>query len=177
MARILLAIPCTAKYYVYSTSPAYTEAGMRQLGSIAFASMFGLASLQGCAPPHLESGAAGNRADVISAEEIARSPSTNAWDLLRRRARQYDFSEDQYGRPKDIRTHRGRSTISVASADSPLILIDGARVLDVAFLRDLSTGSIQSVELLSGIRGTVSQGTNAVAGVIYIHTWEASSIN
>lgn len=150
---------------------------MRQLGSIAFASMFGLASLQGCTPPHLGSGAAGNRADVISAEEIARSPSTNAWDLLRRRARQYDFSEDQYGRPKEIRTHRGRSTISVASADSPLILIDGARVLDVAFLRDLSTGSIQSVELLSGIRGTVSQGTNAVAGVIYIHTWEASSID
>jgi outer membrane cobalamin receptor len=148
---------------------------MRQLDSIAFASIVGFASLSGCAPPHLQPDAVGDRVDVISAEEIARSPSTNAWDLLRRRARQYDFSEDQYGRPREIRTHRGRSTISIASADSPLILIDGARVLDVGFLRDLSTGAIQSVELLSGIRGTVSQGTNAVAGVIYIHTWEASA--
>lgn len=148
---------------------------MRHLASIAFASTFGLTSVVGCASSRLNPDAVGNRVDVISAEEIARSPSTNAWDLLRRRARQYDFSEDQYGRPRDIKTHRGRSTISIASADTPLILIDGARIIDLAFLRDLSTGSIQSVELLSGIRGTVSQGTNAAAGVIYIHTWEASA--
>lgn len=111
---------------------------------------------------------------VISSDEIARSASTNAWDLLRNRARQYEFSEDQYGRPRAVRTRRGRSTISVASADVPLIIIDGARLTDLGVLRDLSTESIQSVELLSGIGGTVSQGTNAGAGVIYIHTWEAS---
>jgi outer membrane cobalamin receptor len=150
---------------------------MRQLGLIAFASMVGFAAPFGCAPSHLQSDVAGNSVDVISAEEISRSPSTNAWDLLRRRARQYDFSEDQYGRPRDVRTRRGRSTISIAGADTPLILIDGARLIDLASLRDLSTGAIQSVELLGGIRGTVSQGTNAAAGVIYIHTWEASGIN
>ena len=150
---------------------------MRQLGVIAFAGMAGFASLNGCAATHLQSDVGGNRVDVISAEEISRSPSTNAWDLLRRRARQYDFSEDQYGRPREVRTHRGRSTISIAGADTPLILVDGARIIDLAFLRDLSTGAIQSVELLGGIRGTVSQGTNAAAGVIYIHTWEASGIN
>jgi outer membrane cobalamin receptor len=150
---------------------------MRQLHLIAFASMVGLASNSGCASSHLQSDGVGNSVDVISAEEIARSPSTNAWDLLRRRARQYDFSEDQYGRPRDVRTRRGRSSISIAGADTPLIIIDGARLIDLAFLRDLSTGAIESVELLSGIRGTVSQGTNAVAGVIYIHTWEASGIN
>src|SRR3954467_4567484 len=111
---------------------------------------------------------------VISSDEIAQSASTNAWDLLRNRARQYEFSEDQYGRPRAVRTRRGRSTISVASADVPLIIVDGARLTDLGFLRDLSTASIQSVELLSGIGGTVSQGTNAGAGVIYIHTWEAS---
>jgi hypothetical protein len=111
---------------------------------------------------------------VITSEQIANSASTNAWDLLRNRARQYEFSEDQYGRPRAIRTRRGRSTISVASADVPLIIIDGARLTDLGALRDLSTQSIQSVELLSGIGGTVSQGTNAGAGVIYIHTWEAS---
>jgi outer membrane cobalamin receptor len=148
---------------------------MRQIRLIASAGIVGLASLHGCALPQPQLDADGDRVDVLSAEEISRTPSTNAWDLLRRRARQFDFSEDQYGQPRAVRTHRGRSTISLVDADTPLILIDGARVLDLGFLRDLSTGSIQSVELLSGIRGTVAQGTNAVAGVIYIHTWEASA--
>jgi hypothetical protein len=127
----------------------------------------------GCAPS-LRPPGDNAQIGLISADEIARSASTNAWDLLRNRARQYEFSEDQYGRPRAVRTRRGRSTISVASADIPLIIIDGARLIDLGVLRDLSTESIQSVELLSGIGGTVSQGTNAGAGVIYIHTWEAS---
>jgi outer membrane cobalamin receptor len=150
---------------------------MRHLGLIAFTGTVSLVFVSGCTPPPPPSDVSTNRVDVISAEEISRSPSTNAWDLLRRRARQYEFSEDQFGRPREIRTRRGRSTITIAGADTPLILVDGARIIDFAVLRDLSTGSIQSVELLSGIRGTVSQGTNASAGVIYIHTWEASGIN
>jgi outer membrane cobalamin receptor len=147
---------------------------MRQLDRIAVSSSLTLACLVGCAPalPHLSEG--GTRRDVISAEEISRSSSTNAWDLLRKRARQYDFSEDQYGRPVEVHIRRGRSTIAVANADTPIIIVDGARVIDVGFLRDLSAESIESVELLSGINGTVAQGTNAAAGVIYIHTWEAS---
>lgn len=150
---------------------------MRHLGLLAFAGMIGFASFTGCAPPKFDPEAGSSRVDLISSDEISRSPSTNAWDLLRRRARQYDFREDQYGRPRDVRTRRGRSTINIAGADTPLILIDGARIVDVASLRDISTGSIESVELMSGIRGTVAQGTNASAGVIYIHTWEASNIN
>jgi outer membrane cobalamin receptor len=150
---------------------------MRHRGLLAFAGIIGFASFTGCAPPQFNPDSGGSRVDLIGADEISRSPSTNAWDLLRRRARQYDFREDQYGRPRDIRTRRGASTINIAVADTPLILIDGARMIDIASLRDLPTGSIQSVELMSGIRGTVNQGTNASAGVIYIHTWEASSIN
>lgn len=115
------------------------------------------------------------RADFIGPDEISRSPSTNAWDLLRNRVRQYDFAEDRYGRPRSIRTKRGRSTIVVADSDTPLVLVDGARLTDFGVLRDMPTGAIASIELLSGINGTSAQGTNAAAGVIYIHTWEASS--
>jgi hypothetical protein len=150
---------------------------MRQFSLIAFAGIVGFASSNGCAPSHVQPDVAPSRADLITADEISRSSSTNAWDLLRRRARRYDFLEDEFGRPSRVRTHRGRSTINLAGADAPLILVDGARIVDFGFLRDLSTGSIESVELLSGIRGTVSQGTNAAAGVIYIHTWEASGMN
>jgi hypothetical protein len=111
----------------------------------------------------------------ITAAEIAHSGTTNAWDLLRVRARGYDFNEDRYGRPRSIKSRRGRSSVSLPYADTPLILIDGARIIDLVTLRDLSTQSIASIELLSGIEGTAKEGTNASAGVIYIHTWEASS--
>jgi outer membrane cobalamin receptor len=111
---------------------------------------------------------------VITSDEIARSGLNNAWDLLRKRALGYDFSEDRYGRPRAIRTRRGRTSLSLKDGDAPMVIIDGARITDVAALRDLSTDAIDSVELLNGISGTASQGTNASAGVIYIHTREAS---
>jgi TonB-dependent Receptor Plug Domain len=147
---------------------------MRSFCQIAGAGSLALAFVTACSPslPHVGEG--GTSRDVISAEEISHSSTSNAWDLLRKRARQYDFTEDQFGRPVDVRVRRGRSTISVASADTPIIIVDGARVIDLGFLRDLSSDSIESVELLSGISGTVAQGTNAAAGVIYIHTWDAS---
>ena len=113
-------------------------------------------------------------AQFITSDEIARSGASNAWDLLRVRARAYEFSEDRYGRPRFIRTRRGRSTLSMSGADAPMVVLDGARLVDLVSLRDISTGDIESVELLNGIAGTATQGTNASAGVIYIHTWEAS---
>ena len=111
----------------------------------------------------------------ISSEEIAHSGANNAWTLLRAKASAYDFNEDRYGNPRSIRSRRGRSTINMALADAPMIVIDGARIIDLGSLRDLPTQAISSVELLGGIAGTAAQGTNASAGVIYIHTWEASS--
>ena len=113
-------------------------------------------------------------AQYISSDDIAHSGTSNAWELLRQRARGYVFSEDRYGRPRSIMTRRGRSTIFLAGGDIPLIVIDGARVSDIVSLQDVPTQAIESVELLSGIAGTAAQGTNASAGVIYIHTWEAS---
>jgi outer membrane cobalamin receptor len=110
----------------------------------------------------------------FTADDIARSGFTNAWDFLRANARRYDFYQDRYGRPRGIKTRRGRSTINIADSDSPMIVVDGARVSDFTALRDLPCDAISSIEILNGISGTVSQGTNAAAGVIYIHTWEAS---
>jgi outer membrane cobalamin receptor len=149
---------------------------MRHRHWIPVAGLLLAASLTGCVTgSHRSSSAPPARADLISSEEIARSSSTNVWDLLRRRARQYNFAEDRFGRPRFIRSKHGQSTVSLAGADSPLVLIDGARLSDVAALRDMPTDSIDSIELQSGITGTSSQGTNACAGVIYIHTKEASS--
>ncbi|HEY3112792.1 MAG TPA: Plug domain-containing protein [Gemmatimonadaceae bacterium] len=132
------------------------------------------ASMIGCVVASRKSIGPAPRTETFSAQEIARSGFTNAWDFLRARARRYDFYEDRYGRPRGIKTRRGRSTINMSDSDTPMILVDGARLSDFGALRDLPTDAISSIELLSGITGTVSQGTNAAAGVIYIHTWEAS---
>jgi len=131
-------------------------------------------SLVGCASQSRDQLAAAPRGDTFSAEEIARSGFTNAWDFLSARARRYNFYEDQFGHPRGIKTRRGRSTINLADSDTPLILVDGARLNDCGALRDLRTDAISSIELENGITGTAAQGTNAAAGVIYIHTWEAS---
>lgn len=147
---------------------------MRQAGSISFARFFATAALAACVTSAVPSAGPRPRTEIITSADIAKSSYTNAWDLLRGKARRYDFAEDVYGRPRSIRIRRGRSTINVAGSDTPMILVDGARLTDITALRDLQTNAIESIELMSGIDGTASQGTNSSAGVIYIHTWEAS---
>lgn len=133
------------------------------------------ASLVACATaPRRSPESAASQSQTFTAEEITHSGFTNAWDFLRAKARRYDFYQDRFGRPRGIKTRRGRSTINMADSDSPMIVVDGARVSDFSALRDLPCDAISSIEILNGISGTVSQGTNASAGVIYIHTWEAS---
>ena len=133
------------------------------------------ASLVACASsPRRSPEASASQSLTFTSDEIARSGFTNAWDFLRAKARRYDFYQDRYGRPRTIKTRRGRSTINMADSDSPMIVVDGARLSDFTALRDLPCDAISSIEILNGISGTVSQGTNAAAGVIYIHTWEAS---
>src|SRR6266536_2067619 len=142
----------------------------RSLVPIAVSLCF--AALTGCAHrtvPARSYAQAGNQ--HFSAEEIEKSGAPNAWDFLRHNARRYDFGEDRYGNPRSIKTRRGVSTISMNGSDTPMIIIDGAHIIDLVVLRDLSSDSIQSIELLSGINGTAAHGTNAAAGVIYIHTW------
>lgn len=136
--------------------------------------LFATVSIVGCVSASHRSTEQAPRNQTISAEEIARSGYTNAWDLLRARARRYDFYEDRYGRPRGIKTRRGRSTVLMAGSDTPMIVVDGARLVDFTVLRDLPTDAISSIELMDGISGTADQGTDAAAGVIYIHTWEAS---
>ena len=147
---------------------------MRQVGWISFAFLVATAALAACVTSGVPPTEARAHRELITSDDIAKSSYTNAWDLLRAKARRYDFTEDLFGHPRSIKTRRGRSTINTAGSDTPMILVDGTRVIDFTSLRDLPCDAIESVELMSGIDGTASQGTNSSAGVIYIHTWEAS---
>lgn len=112
---------------------------------------------------------------TITEQQIARSAANNAWEVLKQNARRYTYQEDRTGRPLRIVAQRGVSSMQLSDADSPLVIIDGARITDVGALSELQAGAITSIEILSGIRGTGTQGTNASAGVIYIHTRDASN--
>jgi len=149
---------------------------MRTSGSVVLVGIAGTSLLMACA-------AAGARAVdatsggtiTISQAQIERSASTNAWEVLKNEARRYTYQEDRSGRPLRIVAQRGMSSITLSDSDAPMVIIDGAHLTDVAALAQLPAGAIASIEILSGIRGSGSQGTNASAGVIYIHTREASS--
>jgi outer membrane cobalamin receptor len=135
-----------------------------------------VASLLGCAAAGIQKSDKTSGGGVtITQEQIERSSATSAWEVLKNDVRRYTYQEDRSGRPLRIVAQRGVSSIILSDSDAPMVIIDGARLTDIGALAQLSAGAISSIEILSGIRGSGSQGTNASAGVIYIHTREASS--
>jgi outer membrane cobalamin receptor len=112
--------------------------------------------------------------DVITGDQIDAEHVANAWDLLRRLVPRYTYVEDKGGRASMISARRGRSSISIASSESPIVMVDGARLTSLELLQDMPTIAIDRIELFDGPKGTRTQGTNASAGVIVIHTRSGS---
>lgn len=104
---------------------------------------------------------------VITEEMIVRSGGQTAWEVLRREAPQLTFSENRNGQATAM-TRRGRS--SFVLNDSPMVIIDGARNLDIKALQSLPASTLMRIEVLTGQEGTTYYGTDAVGGVIIIKT-------
>jgi vitamin B12 transporter len=104
---------------------------------------------------------------LITMDQIERSGGRTAWDVLKREAPMFLFSEDRNGRPSRL-GRRGRASIILD--DSPLLFVDGIRWVDFKGLADLPASSLFSIWLLSGAEGTTYYGTDATAGVIVIRT-------
>lgn len=107
---------------------------------------------------------------VITADQIAEQRAPNAWELLRQLVPRYNYVEDRAGRAVSITGHRGKSSISLANSEAPLVIVDGARLSALDVLQQMPRDAIDRIELRNGARGTSVEGTNASAGVIYIHT-------
>ncbi len=108
--------------------------------------------------------------NLITGEELDAQHAPNVWELLRVRFAHYTYVEDKYGRAIGIRSHRGGSSFVLNSSDTPQVVIDGARLIDFGTLQIMPTDDVDRIELLDGMSGTALHGTNAGAGVIYIHT-------
>jgi outer membrane cobalamin receptor len=111
---------------------------------------------------------------VITGEQIDARHLENAWEVLRQLVPRYSYSEDRAGRASAISGHRGRSSIVLASSESPIVIVDGARLTSLDVLQQMSPDAIDRIEVRRGVRGTIVEGTDAGAGVIYIHTRSGS---
>jgi hypothetical protein len=106
----------------------------------------------------------------ITPDIIAHATSTNAWDLLRECGAGYHIDETPDGRAVRMESRRGRSSLLLKEGDMLLLVVDGVRMSDARYLRDIPTSTVLSIQLLNGIDGTTYYGLNAGAGVILVTT-------
>ena len=104
---------------------------------------------------------------VITAQQIERSGSKNAWEVLKYDAPMLTCEDDRNGNPARLHWH-GRSSIYLE--DAPVVIVDGVRSADWKVLAQIPAGQIETIDIISGIEGTTYYGTNATSGVIEIHT-------
>lgn len=104
---------------------------------------------------------------LVTAEQIAASGATTAWEALRRTVTSYTFRESGNGTPLHI-SHRGRSSMNLS--DRPIVLLDGVQLTEIRILEQIPATDLYSIEVLSGISATTYYGTNANNGVISIRT-------
>jgi len=104
---------------------------------------------------------------VITEQMIAESSASTAWDVIEQSGFFRMMNDPATGRA-GVHSHRGRTSMLINSSDVPRLIIDGARVSDMARLRDIPAGSIAWIELLGGIAGASEEGTNSNAGVIRV---------
>lgn len=108
-----------------------------------------------------------NGARYLSAEDIERSGARNAWEALRRLGT-VRLDESANGQPARIYSRRGRTSILLD--DSPIVVLDGTRLVDFGVLKAVSAASIVSIAFLNSSEGTLRHGTGTTGGAIVILT-------
>ena len=99
--------------------------------------------------------------DLVTAEQIQRSGARTAWQVLERR-------------PGLLRTGTGvggrtfRSNPGAPGSGTPLLIVDGVRMVDLDVLRSIPAESIRSIELLNSVDAPTYPG--AAHGVIIVRT-------
>jgi outer membrane cobalamin receptor len=104
---------------------------------------------------------------LITDAMIANSGVATAWEAIKRHAPQIQYRERSNGEPTRI-WRRGRTSYTLN--DAPLVFLDGVRVPDYRALDYIPAGTVSLIRILTGINGTTYYGTNAVNGVILVHT-------
>jgi outer membrane cobalamin receptor len=139
--------------------------------------ILGSAALAGCAAYHPSEPASSSFDRVLNETRITASHQPNVWLFLRDNLPQFSFVAGGNGQPLTIRSPRGQSSMVLTDADAAMVIVDGTRLISLDVLQQMPLDAIVRVEIQTGATGTTLQGTNAGAGVIYIHTRFGSSPN
>jgi len=148
----------------------------RIAGSAVEVALLMVVAAGGCRPMPAASGAAASpplmgRGTVITEDEIARMAVRTAWDVVRMRAPHLTSGLDDAGQPTRIRIQAERS---VNSDETPLLVVDGVRVGDILYLRDLSASEVRSIRILDSEAAMPLYGLAAGSGAIVVETKRAS---
>lgn len=105
---------------------------------------------------------------TITAEMIAEYGVTNVWEILKKTGSFRTVRDDGPADVPNIRSRRGRTSFLLSYSDVPKVILDGARVFDLRLLREIPASSVERIQLLGAIEGTLYEGTNSGGGVILI---------
>lgn len=153
-------------------------AGRMLLAGIAFTAVSGPVQAQQILPlltvtaSRLGIGIPGTATSVITAEEIARSPSHSLQDIL---AREPGIQvQNLFGGIAGARSVVDMRGFGAAAASNTLVLVNGRRLNDIDIaaidLAAIPPASIERIEVIRGNSGAVLYGDGAVGGVINIIT-------
>ncbi|HEV2150359.1 MAG TPA: TonB-dependent receptor plug domain-containing protein [Longimicrobiaceae bacterium] len=106
-----------------------------------------------------------SRGHVISGEEIRRSGARTAWQLLERGGGPLRTG---IGGAGQLSASSYRTIHGTASSSEPLLVVDGARMLNLDVLRQIPAETVQSIEFLSGVHSHAYAG--GANGVIVVRT-------
>jgi hypothetical protein len=105
---------------------------------------------------------------VITSEQIENTGARNAWDALQRTGTHLTFIETTYGEPRGLRHRGGRNSILLSS--TPRLYVDGAQMVEFAYLKQIPAPMIDNIRILGGVDGTKYYGTGGGNGVIAVQT-------
>jgi hypothetical protein len=138
--------------------------------ALALAATLGTMGLAGCQPGPRTSPAVApvaGREIVISDSDIVRMGARTAWDAVRMRVPRLTFSRDASGRPTSVRIQETRSA---NASETPLVVVDGAQVPDIGYLREIQAAEIRSIRVIDGEAAQQLYGLSAASGAIVVLT-------
>jgi outer membrane receptor protein involved in Fe transport len=107
---------------------------------------------------------------LITESDIARMSVRTAWDAVRLRVPRFSYAQDVNGRPERVRIQQQRS---INADETPLLVVDGARVGDVRYLTQIPASDVQAIHILDSEAATPLYGIAAAGGAIVVVTKQA----
>ena len=128
------------------------------------------AFLAGCQPmPRTSAGPApsAGREILITEQDITRLGAQTAWDAVRLRVPRLVVVTDSQGRATTARTQEIRT---IKGDQSPLLVVDGAQVGDVMYLREIRASDVRLIRVLEEMDAERLYGLRGFNGAIVVET-------